>query len=198
MNESGGMFNQGSEAPIKVSWLVAYPDRSHGQVDFQGQTIMQVCDGKSAWLQFPDKVVDATRFLSEFERGIAMFGGGWGAYQRVLEGKLAGQFIGEQEIDGKKTEAVQLEAPFNSVKLYFDPTTHLLAAAHYQSEGQHGLVDNDQRWGDYRTVDGKQFAYTTTIYRDGAKFLESRIEKVDLNPKIDESLFAKPEAPAAK
>jgi zinc protease len=198
MNESGSMFNQGNEAPIKVSWLVSYPDRSHGQVDFQGQTIMQVCDGKSAWLQFPDKVVDASRFLAEFERGIAMFGGGWGAYERVLDDKLAGRFIGEEEIDGKKAEGVQLEAPFNSVKLYFDPNTHLLAAAHYQSEGQHGMVDNDQRWGDYRTVEGKQFAYTTTIYRDGAKFLESHIEEVNLNPKIDESLFTKPEAPAAK
>ncbi len=60
------------------------------------------------------------------------------------------------------------------------------------------MVDNDQRWGDYRTVDGKQFAYTTSIYRDGAKFLESHIEEVNLNPKIDESLFTKPEAPAAK
>jgi zinc protease len=198
MNESGSMFNQGNDAPIKVSWLVSYPDRSHGQVDFQGQTIMQVCDGKSAWLQFPDKVVDATRFIAEFERGIAMFGGGWGAYQRVLDGKLSGRFVGEEEIDGKKTDAVQLEAPFNSVKLYFDPATHLLAAAHYQSEGQHGMVDNDQRWGDYRTLDGKQFAYTTTIYRDGAKFLESHVEQVNLNPKIDESLFVKPEAPAAK
>jgi zinc protease len=198
INESGSMFNQGNEAPIKVSWLVSYPDRSHGQVDFQGQTIMQVCDGKSAWLQFPDKVVDASRFLPEFERGIAMFGGAWGAYQRVLEGKLAGQFIGEEEIDGKKAEGVQLEAPFNSVKLYFDPATHLLAAAHYQSEGQHGMVDNDQRWGDYRTVDGKQFAYTTTIFRDGAKFLESHVVEVNLNPKIDESLFVKPEAAAAK
>ena len=198
MNESGSMFNQGNEAPIKVSWLVSYPDRSHGQVDFQGQTIMQVCDGKSAWLQFPDKVVDASRFLAEFERGIAMFGGGWGAYQRVLDDKLAGRFIGEEEIDGKKAEGVQLEAPFNSVKLYFDPNTHLLAAAHYQSEGQHGMVDNDQRWVDYRTVDGKQFAYTTIIYRDGAKFLESHIEEVNLNPKVDESLFTKPEAPAPK
>jgi len=198
MNESGSMFNQGNEAPIKVSWLVSYPDRSHGQVEFQGQTIMQVCDGKSAWLQFPNKVVDATRFIAEFERGIAMFGGGWGAYQRVLDGKLAGRFIGEEEIDGKKAEGVQLEAPFNSVKLYFDPITHMLAAAHYQSEGQHGMVDNDQRWGDYRTVDGKQFAYTTTIFRDGTKFLESHIVEVNLNPKIDESLFVKPEAPAAK
>jgi zinc protease len=198
MNETGGMFNQGNEAPIKVSWLVSYPDRSHGQVEFQWQTIMQVCDGKSAWLQFPDKVVDASRFLPEFERGIAMFGGGWGAYQRVLDGKLAAQFIGEEEIDGKKAEGVQLEAPFNSVKLYFDPTTHLLAVAHYQSEGQHGMVDNDQRWSDYRTVDGKQFAYATTIYRDGAKFLESHVVEVNLNSKIDESLFVKPEAPAAK
>ena len=198
MNESGSMFGEGNDSPIKVSWFVSYPDRSHGQVDLQGKTIMQGCDGKNAWLQFPDKVVDVTRFLAEFERGIAMFGGGWGAYQRVLEGKLAGQFIGEEEIDGKKTEGVQLEAPFNSVKLYFDPNTHLLAAAHYQSEGQHGTVDNDQRWGDYRTVDGKQFAYTTTIYRDGAKYLESHVEQVNLNPKIDESLFVKPEAPAAK
>jgi zinc protease len=198
MNESGSMSSEGNDSPIKVSWVVSYPDRSHGQVDFQGKTIMQGCDGKNAWLQFPDKVVDVTRFLSEFERGIAMFGGGWGAYQRVLDGKLAGRFIGEEEIDGKKTEGVQLEAPFNSVKLYFDPNSHLLAAAHYQSEGQHGMVDNDQRWGDYRTVDGKQFAYTTTIYRDGAKFLESHVEQVNLNPKIDESLFVKPEAPAAK
>ena len=84
------------------------------------------------------------------------------------------------------------------MKLYFDATTHLLAAAHYQSEGQHGMVDNDQRWGDYRTVDGKQFAYTTTIYRDGAKFLEIHVVEVNLNSKIDESLFVKPEAPAAK
>ena len=59
------------------------------------------------------------------------------------------------------------------MKLYFDPATHLLAAARYQSEGQHGPVDNEQHWSDYRTVDGRQFAFTTTIYRDGAKFLES-------------------------
>jgi zinc protease len=198
MHENGSMFNQGAAAPLTVSWLVSYPDRSHGEVNFQGQTIMQVCDGKSAWLQFPDRVVDATRFLSEFERGIAMFGGGWGVYQRALSGKLAAHYVGEEEIDGKKTEGVELEPPFNAVKLYFDASTHLVAAARYPSESQHGMVDNEQSWSDYRTVDGKQFAYKTTIYRDGVKFLESSIEQLTLDPKIDEALFAKPEAPAAK
>lgn len=198
MNESGSMFNAGTEAPVRVSWLVSYPDRSHGQVELQGQTIMQVCDGKSSWLQFPDKVVDASQFLGEFERGIAMFGGGWGVYQRVLEGKLSGQFLGEQEIDGKKTEGVELQAPFNSVKLYFDPETHLVAAARYQSAGPRGMVDNEQRWSDYRTVEGKQFAFSTSIYRDGSKFLESNIQELKLNPQIDEALFVKPAPSAAK
>ncbi len=109
MNESGSMFNQGNEAPIKVSWLVSYPDRSHGQVDFQGQTIMQVCDGKSAWLQFPDKVVDASRFLAEFERGIAMFGGGWGA--------LTSAFSTTSSLDGllaKRRSTARKPKAFNS------------------------------------------------------------------------------------
>ena len=198
MNEEGSMQGQGGKAPIKISWVVSYPDRSHGKVEVQGQTIEQICDGKSAWLQFPDKVVDATQFLGEFERGIAMFGGGWGAYRRVLDGKLSGHFIGEDEMNGQKVQGVQLEAPFNSVKLYFDPETHLLAFARYQSEGPRGAVDNEQHWSDYRTVDGKKFAYTTTIYRGGSKFLESHIENLNLNPTAEETLFAKPEAPAAK
>ena len=198
MRENGSMNNQGNELSLKVSWLVAYPDRSHGQVEVPGQTIQQVCDGKSAWLQFPDKVVDASQFLSEFERGIAMFGGGWGVYQRVLDGKLAGQYLGEEEIDGKQLQGVQLQAPFSAVKVYFDPATHLLGAARYQSAGPHGAVDNEQHWSDYRTVEGKQFAFTTLIYREGAKFLESNIQELKLNPAIDESLFAKPEMSPAK
>jgi hypothetical protein len=159
---------------------------------------MQVCDGTQAWLQFPDKLVDATRFISEYKRGILMFGGGWGLYERVLEGKLSGQFIGEEEIDGKKTDGVALQSPFSAVTLYFDPATHLVAAARYKSDGPNGPVENEQRWSDYRTVEGRQFAFSTVIYREGAKFLESNTQDLSVNPAIDESLFVKPQPPATK
>jgi len=198
MTELGSIFNMGSPSPLKVGWFVSYPDHSHGQVEIQGQKIMQVCDGKNAWLQFPDRVIDATRFIAEYKRGIAMFGGGWGAYQRFLNGQLSGSYIGEEEIDGKKTEGVALQAPFEAIKLYFDPATHLVAAARYKSDGPNGPVDNEQKWSDYRTIEGKQFAFSVVIYRDGAKFIESNVQELKLNPPIDDSLFAKPQSPPAQ
>ena len=179
-------------------WLVAYPDRSHGEVLLGDQKILQVCDGASSWLQFAQGTRDTTPMIGEFKRGILLFGGGWGLYQQVLEGKITGQAIGEEQIDGKKTLGVAIDGLFGAVKLYFDPETHLLAAARFQSAGPRGMSDNEQRWSDYRKLEGRTFAYSTVTYRDGAKLFESTVQDVQLNPRIDEALFAKPEAATAK
>src|SRR5713101_2063788 len=198
LTETGSMYRPDGEKSVSVKWVVAYPDRSHGDVWLGEQHVVQVCDGKSAWVRDPNHTADVSYVLGEFERGLSLFGGGWGVYRQVLAGKLSGHAIGEEEIGGKKTIGVAVEAPFGAIKLYFDPATHLLAAARYQSVRQHGFVDNEQQWSDYRTVDGRQFAFSTVIYRDGTKFVESTIQEVNLNPKLEDSLFATPQAPASK
>jgi hypothetical protein len=134
--------------------------------------------------------------IGEFKRGITLFGGGWGLYQQALAGKITGQAIGEEEIGGKKMLGVAINGAFGAVKLYFDPTTHLLAAARYPSATDHGPSDNEQHWSDYRNVEGRQFAFATDTYRDGAKLFESTVQAVQINPKVDEALFAQPAAPA--
>ena len=91
-----------------------------------------------------------------------------------------------------------VNAPFGLIKLYFDPDTHLLAAARYQSVGEHGPSANEQHWSDYRDVQGRKFAYATDTYRDGNKLFDSVVQNVELNPKVDESFFAKPTLPTAK
>jgi hypothetical protein len=192
IDESGKIMTSQGDTTLAVKWMVAYPDRSHGEVDFGGQKVIQVCDGTSAWLQLPQGTRDTTPVISEFKRGISLFGGGWGVYEQVLAGKMNGQFIGETEIDGKKTLGVSIDGAFGPVKLYFDPTTHLLSAARFQSMGAQGTSDNEQRWSDYRKVDGRVFAFSTVTYRDGTKFFESTIQNVQLNPTLGESLFAKP------
>jgi zinc protease len=199
INESGKLSYPQGDSALNVKWMVSYPDRSRGDVTLGDQKIIQVCDGTSAWLQFAQGTRDTTPVISEFKRGISLFGGGWGLYQQALAGKLTGQFIGETEIDGKKTLGVAVEGPFGPLKLYFYPDTHLLAAARFQSAGPRGATDNEQRWSDYRQVEGLLFAFSTVTYRDGAKFFESTIQDVQLNPAIDEALFAKPQtaAPAA-
>ena len=195
-SENGTLHRPTGEQRLVVTWQVSYPDRSYGEVNLGPATIVQVCDGKSSWLKFPDAIHDTTNMISEFKRGIMLFGGGWGLYQQALAGKISGQAIGEEEIAGKKTLGVAITGPFGAVKLYFDPTTHLLAAARYQSLSEHGASDNEQHWSDYRKVEGRQFAFATDTYRDGAKLFESTVQSVQINPKLDEALFAKPEAAA--
>jgi len=195
-SENGILHNPRGDRQLGVTWQVSYPDRSFGEVNLGGATIQQVCDGKSSWLKFPDGIHDTTNMIGEFKRGITLFGGGWGLYQQVLAGKISGQAIGEEEIAGKKALGVAIDGPFGAVKLYFDPATHLLAAARYQSVSDHGPSDNEQHWSDYRTVEGRQFAYATDTYRDGTKLFESTVQSVQVNPKLDDALFVKPAAPA--
>jgi zinc protease len=198
MTENGKQPGRNGEVSITVKWTVAYPDRSHGDVSYGGQAVTQICDGKSAWIVMGPQSRDVSGAIREFERGIALFGGGWGLYQQVLAGKINGQSIGEVEIDGKKTAGVAVQTVFGNVKLFFDPATHLLAAARFQSASPQGIEESEQRWSDYRPVDGGQFAFSMVAYRGGAKFMESTVSDVKLNPPVDQSLFAKPEAAPAK
>ncbi len=198
MTENGKQFAPQGEVPVTVKWKVVYPDRSHGDVSYAGQSITQTCDGKGAWITVGSQPHDATRVLSEFERGIALFGGGWGLYEEALAGKITAQAIGETEIDGKKTLGVAVQAPFGSVKLFFDPATHLLAAARFQSMTPQGTLDSEQHWSDYRTVDGRQFAFSTVSYRGGTKFIESTVSELQVNAPVNDSLFAPPQPAVSK
>ncbi len=200
MTEDGKIMRPDGDVPRTVKWVVSYPDRARGEFTLSGRDIVQVCDGHSAWVQMGAETRDATPMAREFLRAISLYGGGWGLYREVLDGKISGAAIwaiGDEEIDGKKTAGVAVDAPFGTIKLYFDAATHLLVAARYQSAGAQGSADNEQRWSDYRTVEGRQFAFSTVVYRDGVKYMESTIQQLDLNPKVDDALFAMPASRSA-
>lgn len=198
-SESGKIYNPSGDQPLQVNWQVAYPDRSYGQVSLGSVNILQICNGSSSWLKFPDNVRDTTNVIGEFKRGIALFGGGWGIYQQVLAGNVSGQALGEEQIGDKKTLGVAVQLPFAALKLYFDPDSHLLVAARYQSKGEEGDVENEQHWSDYRNVDGRQFAFATETNRKGLKLFDSMVESVKINPVIDPAIFTKPaDLPPAK
>lgn len=197
--ENGKIHNPSGEQALSVKWQVAYPDHSYGEVNLGSATILQVCDGNSSWLKFPNGLRDTTDVIGEFKRGISLFGGGWGIYQQVLAGNVPGQAIGEEQIGDKKALGVAVQMPFAALKLYFDPDSHLLVAARYESKSEQGELENEQHWSDYRNVDGRQFAFATETYRAGLKLFESVVDSVQINPKIDPTIFAKPaDAPSAK
>jgi zinc protease len=193
MTESEKLLDATGDMPRDVAWSVSYPNRCRAEVQSGGMTILQGSDGKSAWIQWQSQTHDANQMMGEFQRGIALFGGGWGLYKQVLAVQLQAQAIGEEDIDGKKMLGVALQTAFGNVRLYFDPQTHLLAVARYESATSKGAVDSEQRWSDYRTIDGRKFAFATTVYRDGQKYMESMVKDLKVNPSLADSLFAAPQ-----
>jgi zinc protease len=182
---------------ISAKWQVEYPDKVHAELTLPMATILQITDGKSAWIQSPQGVSDATAFLGDFERGIQLFGG-WGLYQQALAGTAKAEYMGQEQIDGMQADAVDWFAPFGTIKLYFDSSSHYLIAAKFKaSMGPQQKADEDEHWSDFRNVEGRVFPFQTVLNRDGAKFSDSTVQDLHVNPALDPSLFQKPGPPPA-
>lgn len=197
-SEKGNIYGPQGSLAISVKWQIAYPDKVHAEIALPMGQMSQVSDGKSAWLQTPQGTRDASpEALGEFQRGLDLFGG-WGLYQQALKGTAKAQYIGQENTaDGKQADTVNWIAPFGTVKLYFDSSTHLLVEAKYTSGGAQGPEQSDQRWSDFRAVEGRQFPFQSVIYRDGTKYSDSNVQEIHINPTLDPSLFVKPASPAS-
>lgn len=187
----------GQDMQISIRTVMVYPDKIRSDVKLPMATIAQGYDGKSGWLASPQGVSDIPPESStDFFRALA-FTGTIGFFRQAAAGKIELQSLGEQEIGGKKTEGALWNSPFGAVKVYFDPETHLLAAAHFHQPGQQGPVEVEQRWSGYKTVEGMQIPFVSDVYRSEAKFTSLTIQEIKLNTKPDLAQFAKP-APAPK
>jgi len=189
---SGKLFTPQGEFPLDVRLQLVFPDRLWMDVNLPFGAIQQGYDGTSAWVASPQGTMDLpSNQTAQAQRGIDLVGG-LGVYRQALTGKLAALFVGEEEVGGKKVLAVEWNAMAGKVKLYFDPETRLLVGARYRQTTLEGVFDTEQRWSDFRAVDGVRFPFHWVTYRDGAKFSEQTILEVKLNTKPDPSLFAKP------
>lgn len=192
-SEKGNIYGDQGSLAISVKWQIAYPDKVHTEIALPMGQMAQVSDGKSAWMQTSQGTRDASPdAVGEFQRGIILFGG-WGLYQQAMAGTAKAQYVGQENTsDGKPADVVNLIASFGTVKLYFDSATHLLVEAKYTSAGMQGAVETDQRWSDFRPVEGRQFPFQSVIYRDGTKYSDSTVQEIHINAALDPSAFVKP------
>ena len=164
IREEGKIAGQGADVPLSAKWLVAYPDRARADVTSRGMDVVQACDGQTAWVEIQSQTHDASPMLAEFERGLSLFGGGWGIYQQVLAGKVTGQWIGDEEIDGKKLHRSFPAGAFRHNQVVLCRDYAIASVARYQSAGPQGVPDTEQKWGDFRPVEGRRVRFIPRLY----------------------------------
>jgi outer membrane lipoprotein-sorting protein len=179
---------------------LARPHKLHSEITVEGQKILRVFDGTSqGWVINPfGENKDVQAMPEEELKGMPE--------ESDLDGPLVDykakgtqiELAGKEELEGKPVFHLKLTSKSGEARSYFlDASTFLTV----KWQGIRKIDDQPMPWesnlSDYREVDGLKFPFKIDQGSPGTPYQQSlTIEKVEVNPKIEESRFAKPAAPA--
>jgi outer membrane lipoprotein-sorting protein len=199
MRMTGKMKMGPMEAPLTI--VKARPSEMRVDFTIQGMTGTSAYDGSTGWQLMPfGGNKDAQRLTEEQLKDMrvdADFDGPTFDYK--AKGNKV-EYVGKVDVEG--TPAYKLHVTTKEGKesnIYLDAESYL----EIRSESTRNVQGQDLEMvttiGDYKTVDGFTFPYSMESVVKGKESLGGQavtIEKIELNPKVEKSMFAMP-APAA-
>jgi hypothetical protein len=173
------------------------PRKMRLEIEFSGQTAVQVFDGRNGWKLRPFLNRHEVEAYTAEEKQVA-------SEQQDLDGPLIDyaakgnqvELEGTEPVEGRDAYKLKLTLKEGQVRhLWIDTETFL----DVKSEGPPRRLDGkyhavETYYRDYRPVDGLMIPYLLETSVEGVKGSEKiTIERVALNPKLEDSRFAKPE-----
>jgi outer membrane lipoprotein-sorting protein len=191
-------FSQGVEGTFVVE--LKRPLKMHVEISIEGQNIIRVYDGKSSgWMINPfAENKEAQPLSAEDLRSIsdeADFDG------PLVDYKAKGnqvELVDKEKLDDKPVYRLKLTNKNGEVRFYFiDAATFLLM----KWEGIRKTEDQELPWesfsSDFREVQGLKYAFRIDQGSPGEFKQTLTTEKIEIDPPIDDSRFAKPVAQAS-
>jgi predicted Zn-dependent peptidase len=99
------------------------------------------------------------------------------------------QALGSKPFAGKEAVGLYVTAPDLAFTLYLDPQSMLPLGSTYQSVTQEGPTMVEERFSDYRAVDGIKMPFMTESYSAGKKVAAQTVKAVQINPEASDDLF---------
>jgi hypothetical protein len=190
--------------PMEAPFTMTKARPADMRVDFtiQGMTGSQAYDGTTGWLLMPfGGNKDPQKMTEEMLKDVrteADFDGPTFDYK--AKGNKV-EYIGKEDVQG--TPAYKLKVTTKDGKetlVFLDAETYLAI----RTEATRNVQGQDMEWetsiGDYKTVEGLLFPFSIDSHVKGKDATSGQviaIEKIELNPKVDTTIFAMP-AVAAK
>jgi outer membrane lipoprotein-sorting protein len=179
------------------------PDKTRFEIDYQGQKSVRIFDGSAGWKL--RNAANGRLEASAYDEDELRFAHG----AQVIEGPLMDyvakgsvvSLAGTGEVDGRRAYVLDVKLPSGGKHLVWVDAQNFLELRHDREvrgkSGESGMVTVLMR--DYREFAGLQIPTTIetagTAQRPAHKLV---IERVALNPELDDSMFAKPEVHATR
>jgi hypothetical protein len=109
------------------------------------------------------------------------------------------EYLGKADLDGKSAYKLKLTQKSGNVStLYLDASTYLVVKGEAKRVLQGRELEVDEVLGDYKKGDeGLTFPYSMEQRVEGQGGQTFKIDKIEINPKLDSAIFAMPKAAAA-
>ena len=107
----------------------------------------------------------------------------------LSEGRIAAIRAADEVEGDRKLPVLFVEgAGMRPVILIIDPDTLVVLRQRYDMEA----ATMEERYSDYRMVDGVRVAFKAEVLRNGTPLMERVVTKIEFNPPLDSELFTKP------
>ena len=189
-------FARGIEGTLTLE--LERPHKLYSEVSVEGQKVLRVYDGKSGWTFNPFEGNKAVLLMSAEE--LKDMPDESDQDGPIVDYKAKGsqiELVGKEDLDGKPHYRLKITSKSGEVRSYLiDASTFLTT----KWEGLRKVGDQELPWesnlSDYRDVQGLKFPFKIDQGSPGTEYKQTLIvDKVEINPKMDESHFAKPVAP---
>lgn len=176
------------------------PGKMHNEVTIQNKTVVRVFNGRDGgWVINPFAGKEGVQTMSADEIKDAMNESDFDG--PLIDSKAKGMTIdfgGMEKVEGRDAYILKVTHKDGKVSNYsFDAKTYLLARWSGVDTVNSQEMKRETLFHDYREVSGLKFAFEL-VSNDAGNDVTQRIlvEKVEVDPQIDDSHFEKPQTPA--
>ena len=176
------------EMSLDAKTTIAFPDKSCSVLVMPQGQIKMILNGEKGILVAPQGSMPAPEpikqnMIENLFRDPLMLA------RQVDE--IQAQWVGETLFQDKPVQEVIVSKGSLNYRLFIDKSTFLPLAIRYTTISQQGPTEVEERYEDYRDVDGIQMAWKTLGFDKGAKASESTVLSVVINGPVDPTLFEK-------
>ncbi len=189
----GTVNAQGKELPMTV--YAQRPNSTRQEVTVGDMTMVQAFDGAVAWAtdprmggapqQAPPAVAERARTNADFD----------GALINYREKGTRIELVGKETLEGRDVYHLKVTLKGDDVQHYFlDAQTGLevKTSAEVDAMGTGQKQALESVMSDYRPVEGIMLPHSVKQFLNGKPMMETKIQKVEINPTVDDALFRMP------
>ena len=179
------------------------PRKMHNEVTVQNKTVVRTFNGKDAgWILNPFAGKDSPEPMTEDDLKHVFNESDFDG--PLVDAKAKGNVIalerGGSKVDGRDAYKLKVTHKDGQVSYYFiDASTFLLAKWTGTDNVNGQTVTRETMFHDYREVEGLKFAFELVSTSPDADVTQRIVvEKIEIDPQIDDSRFGKPTATTSR